>query len=180
MKALLIIDMQKGSFTAATPRYKAKEVIDHINLISEKFREYKKAVIYIQHDGSGSGEFEKNSTAWEILDELNQRETDSKIDKYANDVFYESQLQSILNELKIDTLFLCGCATDFCVESTVQSALSKNYNICIVEDGHTTADRPHAKAEQLIAHYNWVWQNMLPTKGQIRVANTKDILSDFK
>ena len=39
----------------------------------------------------------------------------------------------------------------------------------VVEDGHTTSDRPHISAETVIAHYNWVWQNMIPTEGSIKV-----------
>lgn len=77
--------------------------------------------------------------------------------------------------MRIDELLITGCATDFCVESTIQSALSKDYNITVVADGHTTGDRPHLKAEQVIEHYNWVWQNMIPTKGKIEVKTFKEI-----
>lgn len=70
-------------------------------------------------------------------------------------------------------MFITGCATDFCVESTIQSALTKDYNITVVEDGHTTGERPHLIPQQVIEHYNWVWQNMLPTNGQIKVKTTK-------
>jgi nicotinamidase-related amidase len=132
-------------------------------------------VIYIQHDGTGTGEFEKNTEDWENLDELIVELNDIRIDKYANDVFYKSELQLKLTELEINELFITGCATDFCVESTIQSALTKDYNITVVEDGHTTGERPHLKAEKVIEHYNWVWQNMIPTKGQIKVVKTERI-----
>ncbi|MBT1687173.1 isochorismatase family protein [Fulvivirgaceae bacterium PWU37] len=33
---------------------------------------------------------------------------------------------------------ITGSATDFCVESTVQSARSKDYQVTVVKDGHTT------------------------------------------
>lgn len=107
-------------------------------------------IIYIQHDGSGTGEFEKNSIEWEILDELTIEPNDILIDKYANDVFYKSDLYSKLKELKVNELFITGCATDFCVESSIQSALTKDFDITVIEDGHTTGDRPHIKAEQVI------------------------------
>ena len=38
-----------------------------------------------------------------------------------------------------------------------------------LSDGHTTGDRPHLAAEKVIEHYNWIWQNMLPTKGSVEV-----------
>ena len=174
-KALLIIDMQKGSFSSITPRFDSIGVVKRINELAELFRELNHSVFYIQHDGTGAGEFEKNSFDWEILDELIVKSTDLKIDKYANDVFYKSELQAKLKELKINELFITGCATDFCVESTIQSALTKDFNITVVEDGHTTGERPHLKAEQVIEHYNWVWKNMIPINGKIKVDKTEKI-----
>lgn len=174
-KALLVIDMQKGSFTIETPRFDTNGVVKRINELAEMFRELNYPVIYIQHDGTVTGEFEKNNTDWENLDELNVEPTDIRIDKYANDVFYKSELYSKLKELNVNELFITGCATDFCVESAIQSALTKDFDITVVEDGHTTGERPNLKAEQVIKHYNWVWQNMIPTKGKIKVEKAEKI-----
>ena len=177
-KALLIIDMQKGSFTAKTPRFDTDGVVKRMNELSGLFRKAELPVIYIQHDGTGTGEFEKNTLEWELLDSLKVKPNDILIDKYANDVFYNSELQSKLTELNATELLITGCATDFCVESTIQSALTKDYNITVVADGHTTGERPHLKAEKVIEHYNWVWQNMIPTKGKIEVKTLTEIKND--
>lgn len=174
-RALLIIDMQKGSFIAKTPRFDTDGVVKRINELASIFREQNCPVIFIQHDGTGTGEFEKNSKEWENLDELIVESGDIFIDKYVNDVFYNSKLQSKLTELHVNELFITGCATDFCIESTIQSALTKNYNITVVSNGHTTGERPHLKAEKVIEHYNWVWQNMIPTEGRIEVISFEEI-----
>jgi len=174
-KALLIIDMQKGSFTPKTPRFDADRVVKRMNELAELFRKAESPVIYIQHDGTGTGEFEKHTTEWELLNSLNVEPTDILIDKYANDVFYNSELKSKLTELNATELFITGCATDFCVESTIQSALTKDYNITVVSDGHTTGERPHLTAEKVIEHYNWVWKNMIPTNGKIDVKTLEEI-----
>ena len=170
--------MQKGSFTSTTPRFDTEGVVKRINKLSDLFRKASLPVIYIQHDGTGTGEFEKNTSQWALLDSLNVEPPDIRIDKYANDVFYESALQAKLTELNISQLFITGCATDFCVESTVQSALTKDYTITVVSDGHTTGERPHLTAEKIIEHYNWVWQNMIPTKGKIDVKTLGEIKSE--
>lgn len=174
-KALLVIDMQKGSFTQKTPRYDSKGVVKRINQLASTFRNMESKVFYIQHDGSGSGHFEKNSEEWELLDSIEVFEGDVLLDKYANDVFYNSQLQAKLMELEVKDLYITGCATDFCVESTIQSALTKDYSITVVSDAHTTGERPHIRAEKVIEHYNWVWQNMIPTKGEIKVKSFEGI-----
>ncbi|MEB2776424.1 isochorismatase family protein [Algoriphagus sp. D3-2-R+10] len=179
-KALLVIDMQKGSFTSNSPRFDTEGVVRRINELAELFRKMENPVIYIQHDGTGSGNFEKNSEDWENLDDLIVEPTDVRIDKYVNDVFYKSKLHSKLIQLNVNELFITGCATDFCVESTIQSALTKEYQITVVEDGHTTGERPSLKAKQVIDHYNWVWKNMVPINGQIKVEKTEHIMTNFR
>lgn len=174
-KALLIIDMQKGSFTPDTPRFDTDGVVNRINGLAQIFRKSKFPVIVIQHDGSSANEYVPNTREWELLDNIEVEPADIFIDKYANDVFYKSTLDSNLKDLKVDELYITGCATDFCVESTVQSALAKDYNVIVVGDGHTTGNRPHLKAEQVIEHYNWVWQNMIPTKGLVKVCRFEEI-----
>ncbi len=178
--ALLVIDMQKGSFTEKTPRFDSDGVIERINKLAKLFRTLNFPVIFIQHDGTGSGEFEKNTTEWENLDELDIQPNDLRIDKYANDVFYNSELQNTLNFHKVNELIITGCATDFCVESTIQSALTKDYHVTVIEDGHTTGERPQLTAKQVIDHYNWVWENMIPTKGKIQVKKTESLTTIFQ
>ncbi|KXX70893.1 isochorismatase family protein [Flammeovirga sp. SJP92] len=177
-KALLIIDMQKGSFTPQTPRYDHKGVVERINTLSANFRTLKYPVFVIQHDGTGSGEFEKNTEEWENLDELEVKSEDILIDKYVNDVFYKSKLQEELIRHNVGELYVTGCATDFCVESTIQSALTKEYTITVVKDGHTTGERPNLTAQQVVEHYNWVWQGMIPTEGKIVVKPLHEILEE--
>lgn len=171
--------MQKGSFTPKTPRFDTDGVVNRINDLAKLFRQNDLPVIYIQHDGTGSGAFEKHTEEWELLNSLQVEETDILLDKYVNDVFYKSELQSILAQFNVNQLFIAGCATDFCVESTVQSALIKDYSITVVSDGHTTGERPHMTAEKVIEHYNWVWQNMIPTQGSVAVKSLEEIKDLF-
>ncbi len=173
---LLVIDMQKGSFTSATPRYDTEGVVDRINTIAACLRTAGRPVFYIQHDGSQQNDFLPGSFDWEILDGLTVREEDLRIAKTANDCFYQSSLAQRLKKTGSTHLLITGCATDFCVTATVQSALAKDYELTAISDAHTTADRAHLPAEKIIEHYNWIWQNMLPTKGSLRVISTSELL----
>lgn len=178
-KALLVIDMQKGSFGPDTPRFDTSGIISRINQLSSLFKTYQLPVIIIQHDGSWSGQFERFNKDWEILDELVVQNTAITIEKFANDAFYHSQLEETLAQMKVGELYITGCATDFCVEATLQSALGKDYKIVVVSDAHTTADRPKLTADQVIDHYNWVWQNMIPTLGFVEVKSTEQLLNEI-
>ncbi|MFA5328191.1 MAG: cysteine hydrolase family protein [Prolixibacteraceae bacterium] len=176
MKALLIIDMQKVSFTPETPRFESEKVIERINRLSELFRAKGLPVIFIQHDGRRENYCFQGSKEWEILDEVVRRPEDVVISKEVNDAFYQTRLHQFLQINNITELVITGCATDFCVDATVKAALVHDYNLTIVSDAHTTANRPHISAEKLIAHYNWIWENLTPTEGKVRVVKAEEFL----
>jgi len=179
-KALLVIDMQKGSFTPQTLRFDTTGVVMRINELAKTLRGVGQTVIFIQHDGSKEGAFVPHTSDWGLLPELEVSKDDLILGKTANDAFYESDLKSRLDELKISELLITGCATDFCVEATIQSALAKDYLITVVKDAHTTADRPHIEAAKVIEHYNWTWQCMIPTRGKIEVKDFEEIKKDLE
>jgi nicotinamidase-related amidase len=176
MKALLIIDMQAGSFTDTTPRFDTEGVVSRINGLSTHFRKNGNPVIFIQHDGTKENNFLPGSNEWQLLPSLDIRAADIKVSKTANDCFYRSQLEQVLTGNAIGELIITGCATDFCVDTTIRAAMAKDYNITIIKDGHTTTDRPHADAETVIRHHNWLWENMIPTGGKIQVISFADWL----
>jgi nicotinamidase-related amidase len=178
MKALLIIDMQKTSFTPTTPRFDSEGVIQRINTLSHRFRLTGDKVIFIQHDGTKEGYCIPNTIEWEILSSLDIKSDDLIISKTANDSFYRTTLKDELQNSNINELVITGCATDFCVDSTIKSALTNDFNIVVIKDGHTTADRPNLKAVQVIEHYNWIWSEMTPTKGKIKVVDFDNYLKN--
>ena len=176
MKALLIIDMQIGSFTPYSARHNTMSVIENINLIAAHFRKNGNKIIFIQHDGSKENCFVPNTPEWQLLPELAQFSTDTFINKTANDSFYETNLEEILAENNITNLVITGCATDFCVDSTIKSALTKDYKVTVIADAHTTASRPYVDAVNLINHYNWLWSETTAAKHKIEVINTHEFI----
>ena len=176
MKALLVIDMQVQSFKPETPRHEAELIIRKINLLSEHFRQNGDKVIFIQHDGTKENSFLPGTADWKILPSLIQHPDDIVVSKTANDSFYNTALDAILKKYEISELFVTGCATDFCVDSTIHSALNRDYHITVIKDCHTTTNRPHLSAEKVIQHHNWLWENMTPTNGQIVLVQSQNLL----
>ena len=172
MEALLIIDMQVGSFRLSE-RYDETGVVDRINRVADSFRKSRKPVIFIQHDGTRENFLRPGTEDWKILPGLRQEDSDLFVEKEANDSFYNTELSPLLEKLDIDHLYITGCATDFCVNATVHSALVRDFDVTVIEDCHTTADRPDLKADKNIRFHNWLWANLTPTKGKIRVTNSK-------
>ncbi len=176
---LLIIDMQIGLFSLDTPRYDAGSVIARINLLAETVRGKKGTVIFIQHDGPDGQPLAPEAPGWEILPQIQRHQRDRVVRKQACDAFYGTDLMKHLDELDAKSLVITGCATEFCVDTTIRSAASKDYDVIVAADGHTTADRPHLDAGSIIEHHNWIWKNLILPRGKVQVMATRKILESI-
>jgi len=175
---LLVIDMQVGLFAGAS-RYDADGVVRRANDLAHAVRAKGGAVIFVQHDGAEKTGLEPQTPGWEVLPALDRRPTDLVVRKTACDSFYRSGLDAILRERKITRLLVTGCATDFCVDTTIRSAASKDYDVVVASDGHTTADRPHLSAEQIIEHHNRMWANLILPGHPVTVVKTEELLREI-
>jgi nicotinamidase-related amidase len=166
---------RRGSFTVDTLIHDTLGVVSRINSLVDQFRVKNFFIIFIQHDGSQWDANKLNTEEWELLDELEVHPSGLIIGKTANDSFYNSELESTLHQHNINEILITGCATDFCVEAKIQSAMTKYYHITVVEDGHTNGERLNISAKDVIAHYNWTWKHMIPTKGSLKVMGYENI-----
>lgn len=176
MEALIVIDMQVGLLDGG-PKRDLADVIGRINRLAAAIRARDGKVIWVQHCGPAGTAFEPGQPAWHFLPELQRQESDVVVQKTLNDAFAGSDLQATLQRLGVDRMLIAGWATDFCVDTTLRSAVSRNYNVVAVNDAHTLADRPHLDAANVIGHHNWVWANLI-THASIRVAATAELLAE--
>lgn len=175
LKAILVIDMQIDSFLPGSNKFDPDGVVKRINNLTRSFRKASYPVIHVQHDGSGSGEYEMNTPGWKFIPGMVIEPDDMVISKKANDAFYQTDLQKTLDRLSITELYITGSATDFCVDATIQSALVKDYRVTVLSDCHTTGNKLHLPAEKIIEHYNFIWRNLIPTKGFVQVLSSNEI-----
>ena len=161
--------MQVGGFPPDEHRHDDSGVIERINLLAERLRSRGQPVIFVQHDGSAEGRFIPGSPEWALLPALHVADGDIVIAKTANDAFYSTQLASILDTVGAREVIVTGWATDFCVDATVRSAMSHDYDVVVVADGHTVGDRPDLTAKQVVEYHNWLWPGLTPTLGRVRV-----------
>ena len=173
--ALLIIDMQQGSFGTATPRHDAAGLVGRLNRLAGTVRETGGAVVFIQHDGPLGDPHHPDLPGWKLLDELEVRPADAIIRKKSCDAFLDTALDEFLRTRSIDRLIVTGCATDYCVDTTVRSALARGYPTTVPSDGHTTSDRPHLAATKIIEHHNAIWSDFLAPRGPALVCPCSDV-----
>jgi nicotinamidase-related amidase len=178
MKALIIVDMQVGCFAGTPPRLDEEGTVRRINQLSAALRP-KGIVVFIQHTDANEG-LARGSKEWEVLPKLTKEPNDIVVEKTGCDSFLETPLDSILKRAGVTDLIIVGCATDFCVDTTVRSAPAHGYNTTVASDAHTTRDRPHLSAQQVIAHHNYVWADfLLPHGKKIRLVKTEALLSEL-
>lgn len=171
MKTLLVIDMQNAWLNRDTPRFDQQGVILRINQAARHIREQGGHVIFIQHCDTDAIPGEDG---WQLDAGLVVFEGDRRIDKTACDAFADTVLFDLLLERDAKTLVIAGLATEFCVDTTVRAAISMGFDVIALSDAHTTGDRTHLSAEQIIEHHNWVWANLAVPIGSTLTVQTLD------
>ena len=172
-EVLIVVDMQAGLLDGS-PKYDLEAVINRINVVADIVCRAGK-VVWIRHCGKTGDGFEPHTPGWAFLPELRRRPDDLVVEKTLNDAFAGTSLHATLQGLAAVRVMIAGWATDFCVDATVRSAVSHDYHVTVVGDGHTVSDRPHLAARDVIRHHNWVWAGLL-TNRSISVMTTADLM----
>ena len=83
---------------------------------------------------SGAPVLQKDSWAAAVVDELEQKPEDIKVDKHRISGFWDTPLDSILKNLGIKSILFAGCNTDQCVLHTLTDANFLGYGCVMLED----------------------------------------------
>lgn len=167
--ALVIIDMQVGSFTPMTARHDAEGLVARLRALGARVRGAGGLVIYVQHDGPEGDPHHPAHPGWRLLPGLEVLPGDPVVRKTACDAFLGTTLEEVLRAHGASELILTGCATDYCVDTTVRAALARGWPTVVPSDGHTTADRPHLPAAKIIDHHNAIWSDFIAPAGPATV-----------
>ena len=154
-KALLVVDVQSRvvDWSQATSEG-SEEVLARINELMAKARAAKAQVIYVQHDGDADGRLAPGSEGWQLHPSIAPVHGETVIRKRASDSFYETSLEDELKARGIKHLVIVGCRTQYCIDATCRSAVSRDYDVTLAKDAHMTVDTETLKASQIIAHHN--------------------------
>jgi ureidoacrylate peracid hydrolase len=153
--ALLIVDMQNAFIhpNGSLPRMgldtsRTRKVIEPIKKLRGAFHEAGVPVIYVQHthdiDGADMGLIANAfppiralghcfDGSWDaaMIDELTPDSRDHVIKKHRFSGFYKTDLEDLLQGLRIKSLVVSGIATNICVESTIRDAFFRDYPVVV-------------------------------------------------
>ncbi|KQL53892.1 isochorismatase [Heyndrickxia shackletonii] len=146
--ALVLIDLQKGIVSMPG----GNTVVDNSIKLIQKFRSSNGFISFVRvafHDGKDAlapeTDHPKNANKierpadWAELDpRLEVTESDYIVTKRQWGAFFGTDLDIQLRRRGIDTIVLCGIATNIGVESTAREAFQYGYNQIFITDAMTT------------------------------------------
>lgn len=176
MKALIIVDMQAGMFENGRSPLNVDVVVDRLNMVGAYVRAGGGLVVFIQHTGQPGSDYAPGQPGWELLPSLDRRPEDRVVSKTICDSFYDTELDSVLKSCGVEELIIGGWATDYCVDTTVRAAVSHEYQVTVIRDAHTAADRNHLDAASVIEHHNRTWNGLMAPRGGVQVLTTVHVL----
>jgi nicotinamidase-related amidase len=127
--ALLIIDVQ-NKFMATIPPEDKELAIFFINLLIKLFRKHNFPIIRIYHHSKENGPRPNSEYPASIL----IQQEDTQIIKTYSDSFNKTNLNEVLTENGINTVFLCGLSAVGCVLATKTGAQNNDYKAFIVKN----------------------------------------------
>jgi len=151
-KALLVIDVQNGVVDYSKNR---DVTVARIASLVEKARAAKVQVIWVQHS---EDDMPIDSEYWQIVQELKPAKSEPIIHKLWRSAFEETNMEDVLEELKVGHLIITGAQSNYCVRHTIHAAIERGLDVTLVEDAHTTMDESWdgqpIPAEMIIAELN--------------------------
>jgi nicotinamidase-related amidase len=131
--ALLVIDVQVNVVSDA---FKRDEKISNMALAVEKARRAGVPIIWVRHS---SDDLPLNSDGWQIVSELEPKASEPIVEKLYGSSFEATNLDELLEELRVGHLYICGAQSNNCVRHTSHAAFERGYDVTLIADAHTTS-----------------------------------------
>lgn len=145
--AFLVIDTQVGFTSGKIPLYMKEQVLDTMQGLLDRARNANIHVAYTQFDGPPGHPAEPGTPGWEIDSHIRPTSIDSVFRKCSTDSFYRNNLHEHLQEIGVNHIYVIGCITELCVDTTCRRAVTLEYDVTLISDAHSTFDIPVAGIE---------------------------------
>lgn len=130
--ALLVIDIQKA-YLFIIPEHEQKLGLYMVNATIKQFREKGLPVIRVYHQDLEEGPA-PGAEGFEFPDFIEVKPEDPKVIKHYPSGFKKTDLDKILKEKGVDTVFLVGLSSVGCVLATYFDARGLDYKTFMVKD----------------------------------------------
>lgn len=136
--ALLVIDVQK-EYMPMMSQDDQESAVEMMNWAIWVFRQHELPVIRIYHTSEKWGPA-PGSEGFEFDDRIKTEESDPKVIKTYGSAFNKTELNDLLKEKGINTLFMCGLSSVGCVLATYFDAGNYDYKSFMIKDALLSQD----------------------------------------
>lgn len=177
--ALLLIDLQTGIFSGrggadqAGADRRLEDLCQRLSGVARRWLSQDRILILVQHSGPPDHRLAVGGSGWALRPEIGFPEA-VVVPKTECDAFHSTPLSELLTALKVDTLVIGGCMTEYCIDTTCRSAVSRGYDVRLLEDGHATVDGV-IPADLIIAHHNATLNGLEAGGATVRLSRCADV-----
>jgi nicotinamidase-related amidase len=145
--ALVVIDLQQG-IVASHATEQTAAAVRHATDLAAAFRRHKLPVILVNVTGRAPGRTDTRRSiaaapraGWaDLIDELDVQRSDHLITKRRRSAFHDTGLDTLLRDLGVTQVMLCGIATSSGVESSARAAADLGYHVVLINDAMSDPD----------------------------------------
>ena len=138
--ALLVVDVQQGFLSGPPPAFEGARLLTVISGLQVRARDEGVPVVHVRFDGTNGQLVRAGTPAGEIHPSVAPMPGEHVLPKRSTDAFHETGLDDLLRRLGVARIFVTGCLSELCVDTTCRRALTLGYATTLVADGHITAD----------------------------------------
>jgi len=152
--ALLVVDVQ-NKYIPMMDEDGQDFAIRMINGAIWLFRESKLPIIRVYHTDPTWGP-EPDTEEFEFPESIMIQEDDPKIVKNFPSAFVRTDLDALLKEKNVNTVFLCGLSATGCVLATYFGAMERDYDVFMIEGGLMSGDADQTEAvKDMVSSVGW-------------------------
>lgn len=167
-RALVIVDVQLEYVESA---FNGTGTVQTLTDLRDRAVAAGVPVVQIQHR---EPDFGPGRPGWELA--IPPARSERVLVKDESDAFDGTGLAELLRADGASTLVIGGFSTEYCVDSTVRSALGRDFDVLVPGDGHTTAATGGVlPPDQVIAHHNHVFAGLAAARCRVVPASRIDL-----
>ena len=141
--ALLVLDPQNDFFETDNPNLaEFQATVPVINAASALFRQRQWPIVFVQHT---SHRKPAGSYAWDIHAQFACERDDTRLSKTHYNAFWNTELDSLLQDSGVDYVVVSGYMAEYCVLSTLRGAQERGYRAAVLEQAIASLDSRHTQ-----------------------------------
>ena len=167
--ALLLIDLQANMFDPKNPVRSGDALLERVTGLLARARAAGTLVVFVRNCGGPGDPDVRGTSGWELQPRLRPARGELVLDKTTSDTFESTPLGDELTARGIKGVVIAGLQSEYCIRATTLGALSRNLEVTLVANGHSTFDGGGRTAPEISAAVN------AELAGRARLANAEEV-----